>query len=77
MRPVNTLKLMCLPRDAVKTASTLRRPTEQGIRWAGFPEWWFGTEESVMGVPGRATNLQLNSDTDLPCGQSLFSQSVQ
>lgn len=24
-----------------------------------------------MGVPGWATNLQLNSDTDLPCGQSL------
>ncbi|KAF5911973.1 hypothetical protein HPG69_009929, partial [Diceros bicornis minor] len=28
--PVNTLRPMCLPRAAVKTASTLRRPTEQG-----------------------------------------------
>lgn len=39
MPPLNALRLICLPRAAVKTASTLRRPTEQDTRWAGFPEW--------------------------------------
>lgn len=73
MPPANTLKLMCWPRAAVRTAATLRRPTEQGTRWVGFPEWLecFGTKESVMWVLGQATNLQLNPDTDLPCGQNL------
>lgn len=39
MPPVNTLRPMF-----VKTVSTLRRPTDQGTRWVGFPEWsgWFG-----------------------------------
>lgn len=73
MPPANTLKLMCWPRAAVRTAATLRRPTEQGTRWVGFPEWLgcFGTKESVMWVLGPATNFQLNPDTDFPCGQNL------
>lgn len=62
MPPVNTLRLMCFPRAAVKTASTLRRPTEQGTRWAGFPEWsgWFGVGESdqtLVFLLGRASVL--------------------
>lgn len=35
MFPVNTLRPTCLPRAAVKTACTLRKPTEQGTRSPG------------------------------------------
>lgn len=51
MPPVNTSRPMSWPRAAVRTACSLRRPTEQGTRWDGFPEWsaWFGVGESMMG----------------------------
>lgn len=56
MPPVNTLRPMF-----VKTASTLRRPTEQGTRWVSFPEWsrvvWGGESEMGWGLAGPFTHI--------------------